>query len=233
MMSKQITDDELRELLYSFDKIDIDLDNMVIEEDIVFSDKHNENMRIYFEKLRAEEKSNRKVIGLKAKYKNYKLIASILIVFFVGTALFNIDTVVAYANKIKEFVINECKEYSLGSVENETFTEKTYTLDDFELHYESDKFKLDDTKILSLYKRYKYVNDNGNYIKITVSDESSNEFIDTENIELIEKEIDGVRYHIAIKEKVVNVYYLKNGLLYNIQSNISEDLLFKEIEKIK
>lgn len=156
MMSKQITDEELREMLHSFDEIDIDLDNMVIKEDVIFSDEHNEKMRKYFEKLRAEEKINSKIFSFKNKYKSYKLVASIVMVVFLGTALFNIDTVFAYADRIKAFVISEFEKYSLVSVDNETDTQKELPLNEFELDYESSDFKLVDTKILSLYKIYKF-----------------------------------------------------------------------------
>ncbi len=233
MMSKQITDEQLRIMLHSFDEIDIDLDNMVIDKEIVFSDEHNEKMRKYFEKLRTEEKINRKIISFKNRYKNYKLVASIVMVVFLGTALFNIDTVFAYADRIKAFVISEFEKYSLVSVENDVNTQKEIPLNEFELVYESNNFKLVDTKILPLYKIYKYTNSNGNYIKITVSNQTDDKILDTENTNIIKKEIQGISYNMVKKDNNIEIYYLKNGLLYNVKTDISEDDIFKEIENIK
>ncbi len=231
-MNKQISDEELRMLLRRFDEIDTDLDNMVVDEDIAFSDEHNEKMQNYFKELRSKENEREKVLCLKTKYLKYKMIASIVFLILVGTAIFHIDTLSVYALKIREFVISEFEKYSLLTVDVEEDEIET-ALDNFELDYESDTFEIEDTIILPDYKIYKYKNPHDDYIKITVSTLGSSELVDTENAEVKEKEIEGVEYQMISKDGIITIYYVQENLLYNIKSNLSEDEIMKEINNIK
>ncbi len=228
MTSNKITDEELKEMLLSYDKIDTDLDNMIIDEEITFSDEHNKKMKQYFEKLRAEENSKARII----KFKNYKIVASVVLAIIVSTAIFNVDTISVYANKIKEFVISEFEKFSIASVNDETNEQNEYSLDEFELDYDNNLFKTVETELLPDYKIYKYSSGNGKYIKLIISKETSQEIIDTENADLTKKVIKGITYNVIAKDDIIKVYFIKDGFLYNIKTNMSENEIFKEIEKM-
>ncbi len=236
-MSKYISDEKLREIVYDFDNMDLDLDKMVLEleEEHVFSDEHNKKMDALFETWEKEEKAlnQAKMVKFKKNHRMYKMIASVFIIFLFGVSAFHIDTILVYANKLKHFVMEEFEEYSIVRVENEEVSMVGGQVDDFELNYESETFKMDDMIKMHAYKIYEYKNEHDEYIEITVSETDSNELVDTENAEIKEKEIEGVEYNIIVKDDLIQIYFVKNGFLYHIMTDISEDEIFEEIKKIK
>ncbi len=260
-MSKEIskiTNEELRELLHSFDTIDTNLDNMEIKERPDYSDAHLERMSNYFEEIkgnarRDEELSNARgerqrpsqifKFALKEKrqgnerakhqikFRNYKIAMGIAIVLLAGFAC-NFDAVLAYTDRIKFFVVQKFEEYSVVSVEKEE-DNRNNALQDFELEYESNCFYLVDEIDTTLYKIYKYKNDESNYLKIVVSSDTAKNIVDTEDAKIVEREIDGTIYYCVEKYSVVQIYYFKGDILYRIESDIPLENLWDEIENIK
>jgi len=113
MMSKYITDEKLRKIVYDFDNMDLELDNMELQEE------------------KNEPKS--KIIKFKKVNRTYKMVASILIVLLLGVLVLQTDTVLAYANKIKTFIIQEFDKYSLFKSDDEIVIDKKLDLDNFVL----------------------------------------------------------------------------------------------------
>ena len=60
-----------------------------------------------------------------------------------------------------------------------------------------------------------------------------NIFVDTENAKVMSTIIDNVEYKYFTKSGVTKIYYLKNGLSYDIETDISLENAFKEIRNIK
>ena len=105
----------------------------------------------------------------------------------------------------------------------------------FFIDYNSDEFSVNDVENLSIYKVYKCSNKNKNYLRITVTTSNNEEdiLVDTENVKVNKKQIGDFEYNYIIRNGIVQVYYFKNNILYNIESDISLDKVFDEIEKIK
>lgn len=238
MMSKYITDKKLREIVYDFDNMDLDLDNMDLQEEHIFSDEHNRKMEALFKAWEKEEKGaeKSKIIRFKKNNRMYKMVASILIVLLIGVSVFHTDTVLAYANKIKNFVIQEFEKYSLFKVDDKSIgKDSDDEFVDFTLEYESDDFKLDYQNKLKSYQLYEYKNSYGNYfyIKVLKSKDDLDIFVDTENISIKSKLVDDVEYKYIENNGVIRIYYFKNGLVFDIKTDIPLESAFTEIKKIK
>ncbi len=236
-MGKYIADKKLREIVYDFDNIDLDLDNMVLEEEHIFSDEHNKKMDALFETWQKEEKNvnnKSKVIKFPKLSRTYKMVASVLIVLLIGISAFNSDAVLAYANKIKSFVIQQFEKYSIFEVDNETSHVDNIDFDSISLNYESDEFSIHNIKTLSLYKVYECSNKQGNFFDITVSKsaDASTILVDTEGVNVNEKKIDNLVYQYVERHGIIQIYYFKNDILYNIETDLSLEKAFKEIKKI-
>ncbi len=67
------------------------------------------------EKLDNGELNNKKYFT-KKKFGSYKIAVSIAAVLIIGTAAFNIDTVLAYAGRVSAFVVQTFEEYSIITV---------------------------------------------------------------------------------------------------------------------
>lgn len=237
IMRKYITDEKLKTIVYDFDNMDLDLDNMVLEKEHIFSDVHNKKMDALFETWEKEEKADNTPALIKFPKMNrpYKMVAGILVVLLIGMSVIHTDAVLAYANKIRAFVIQEFEKYSLFKVDDAVTIDDNVDLDNFVLEYESDDFNIVYQNKLKSYHLYEYKNSNGNYlyIKILKSKDDLNIFVDTEDSEIISKIIDGIEYKYIEKDEVIRIYYMKDGMIFDIKTNISLENAFKEIKNIK
>ncbi len=237
IMSKYISDEKLRKIVYDFDNMDLDLDKMVLEEEHVFSDEHNKKMDALFEAWEKEEKAlnQAKMVKFKKNHRMYKMIASVFIIFLFGISVFHIDTILVYANKLKYFVMEEFEEYSIVRVENEEGSKVGGQVDDFTFEYESSDFELDYENKLQSYHLYEYKNSEGNYfhIKVLTSKDELDILVDTENAEITSRLIDDVEYKYIENDGSVRIYYFKDGLVFDIKTDIPLEEAFEEIKKIK
>ncbi len=237
IMSKYITDEKLRKIVYDFDNMDLNLDNMILKDKHTFSDKHNEKMDNLFATWKKEEEKNKKIKPVKfhSKSRKYKIIASILVIFLIGISTFHTDRVLAYANKFKYFVIQEFEKYSIFKVDEEITTDDNLEFDNFVLDYKSSDFKLEYQNKLKSYQLYEYKNSDGNYfyIKVLKSKKGLDILLDSEDAEVRSKTIDNIEYSYVEKNGVVYLYYFKGNLTYSIETDISLEDIFDEIKKIK
>ncbi len=237
MMSKYITDEKLREIVYDFDNMDLDLDNMDLQEEHIFSDEHNKKMEAYFKELRRNKKkqSKRKIFEFNFARLSYKKVASVVVVVLcLSVLLFNSSTVMAYVNQAKAFIVQEFEKYSLFRVDDSN-SKMESSLDKFVLNYESDTFKLEDNTLSGSYHIYNYRNDENKYfrIKIFKAKDKLDLFVDTENAEVSSKVIDGIEYESVYKDGVLRLFYFKGDYMYEIETDISIDEAFNEIKNIK
>ncbi len=82
---------------------------------------------------------------------------------------------------------------------------------------------------------YKCLDKKGNYFNVTISKlkDGSSVLVDTEDILIKEKNIDNIIYDYIERNGIIHIYYVKNNILYNIETNISLEKAFEEVKKIE
>ncbi len=227
-MNDRITDDEFKNILIEHAIIETDLDEINISDEHVFSERHNQNMTNYFESLRKNDinqaTSNPMFFN---KHKRYKLVASILIILLVGGIVIGPNSIISYAKQMVTVVVEVFEKYSIITFDDGA-SEDTAAISP--PLFDSKEFKLVDSIKLDLYIEYRYENSKEKYIIIGMSENNNiNHFIDTENTEIQKRDLNGITYYYYTKNNNIFVYYLRDNVVYSIESNLDVEALFDEI----
>ena len=206
---------------------DLEIDEIIDEKNIEFSEEHNKKI----EKLFKREKNKRIVKEAKSVFMK---IAVIVIVVVLGMTFcveanrikfFNF--IVDYTNKYTEIRYNENDINTNKNIETENNEENM-----IELGYIPPNFSLNRKQIKETSIYMAFTNDKKNFV-ISAKEQEGVVQIDTENAEVESININGRNCMMVTKDERISVYWTTNNMSFFIGGNIDKEEIIKIIENIK
>lgn len=208
---------------------DPEIQNFKAEDELtcphVFSEAHDKNVRRILKTAKRAE--NRK----RNQRRALQLAAGIAVVLCVSSV--TVINSKAFRVSFANFLLDVREEYSLIFFEKRTVPSVTKNFKEQEPTYIPSGFSIDELTESEDSFTISYLNDNTGWYFLSYFQSPGSLSVDTEDAERQEVLIDGNQAILINKNDIIHVIMLKEGALYDLVGNISEEESIKILESIK